>query len=49
MVKIFWVTCPECQNKFYCHYKDLRHSGEKLHCPYCDNWFTEEEATNIYD
>ena len=27
MARIFWVTCPQCRGRFYCHYTDLRHTA----------------------
>ena len=44
MVRIFWVTCPKCKGRFYCHYEELRHKKIPLACPYCENKFLDEES-----
>ena len=44
MTKIFWVTCPQCNGEFYCHYQELRHKKIKLLCPYCSHQFLDEES-----
>lgn len=49
MPRIFWVTCPACEGRFYCHYEDLRHAGVPLLCPYCQHRFLVEESTAIDD
>lgn len=49
MPKIFWVTCPKCQRRFYCHSEDLRHSQWRLRCPYCTHEFDQEESPRIDD
>lgn len=47
MPRIFWVTCPGCARRFYCHYEDLRHTQWKLRCPFCTNEFAQEESPRI--
>jgi hypothetical protein len=49
MTKIFWVTCPQCQGEFYCHYQELRHKKIKLLCPYCSHQFLDEESPKIVE
>lgn len=46
---IFWVQCPECEGRFYCHAEDLRHTEWELLCPYCHNMFKQEESLAIWD
>lgn len=47
MTKIFWVTCPYCLKRFYCHYQDLRHTRWELLCPFCQRTFRQEESPRI--
>ena len=47
MTRIFWVTCPRCQGRFYCHFQDLRHQSWKLRCPYCELEFDQKESPQI--
>ena len=47
MARLFWVTCPSCKDRFYCHYGDLRHKDWKLRCPYCEREFDQEESPRI--
>lgn len=47
MASIFWVTCPKCQKRFYCHSGDLRHTDWKLLCPFCQHRFHQEESPKI--
>ena len=49
MTKIFWVTCPQCDGEFYCHYQELRHKKIKLLCPYCSHQFLDEESAKIVE
>jgi hypothetical protein len=49
MTKIFWVTCPQCNGEFYCHYQELRHKKIKLLCPYCSHQFLDEESKKIVE
>ena len=44
MAHIFWVQCPACEGRFYCHTEDLWDSGYDLLCPYCSKTFTQEEG-----
>lgn len=46
MERIFWVTCPDCDGKFYCHYT-IRHAGVPLMCPFCRGRFLPEAAANL--
>ena len=47
MAHIFNVVCPKCERKFQCHYGDLRHKKIKLHCPFCQAKFDQEESPLI--
>jgi uncharacterized Zn-finger protein len=47
MARIFWVTCPFCTKRFYCHYEDLRHKSYDLRCPYCEREFAQEHSPRI--
>jgi uncharacterized Zn-finger protein len=47
MARLFWVTCPFCKDRFYCHYGDLRHTAWKLRCPYCEREFAQEDSPRI--
>ena len=49
VTKIFWVTCPQCNGEFYCHYHELRHKKIKLLCPYCSHQFLDEESLKIVE
>ncbi len=46
MERIFWVTCPECEKKFYADYT-LRQLEVALLCPFCERSFKVEESTEI--
>ena len=46
VTRIFWVTCPKCKDRFYCHY-ELRHGSWKLRCPYCEHEFDQDESPRI--
>ena len=46
MERIFWVTCPNCQGRFYCDY-ELRFQEVKLICPYCGREFQVKESPQI--
>jgi predicted Zn finger-like uncharacterized protein len=47
MARIFWVTCPDCKGRFYCHTGDLRHQAYKLRCPYCEREFDQDDSPKI--
>lgn len=47
MARIFWVSCPQCRGRFYCHYTDLRHTDWLLHCPYCQHHFHQNDSPEI--
>lgn len=49
MSKIFWVTCPNCQEKFYCDYVEMRHKKHLLLCPYCNLNFPQEKSPQIVE
>ena len=49
VTKIFWVTCPQCNGEFYCHYQELRHKKIKLLCPYCSHQFLDDESSKIVE
>ena len=49
MTKIFWVTCPQCNGEFYCHWQELRHKKIKLLCPYCSHQFLDVESAKIVE
>jgi hypothetical protein len=46
--RIFWVTCPECDKKFYCDYT-LRWDVAKLICPFCQREFFPSESPFVDD
>lgn len=46
MERIFWVKCPQCEDRFYCDY-ELRHSKYKLICPFCGEQFFDSESPEI--
>jgi hypothetical protein len=46
MSRIFWVTCPKCKDKFYCHV-EMRHTDYKLRCPYCELEFHQDDSPKI--
>jgi hypothetical protein len=39
MERIFWAECCGCHGKFYGSYRELRHTGVKLMCPFCRREF----------
>jgi hypothetical protein len=43
MAQMFWVQCPTCDGRFYCH-MELWDSGYDLLCPFCSNTFSQEEG-----
>jgi predicted RNA-binding Zn-ribbon protein involved in translation (DUF1610 family) len=47
MVRVFWVGCPDCGERFHAHHGELRHSEYKLHCPTCGNRFMDSESPRI--
>jgi hypothetical protein len=47
MARIFWVTCPSCAERFYCHYQALRHTPWLLHCPFCEHEFRQEDSPRL--
>jgi predicted Zn finger-like uncharacterized protein len=47
VARIFWVTCPFCAKRFYCHSEDLRHKQYELRCPYCEREFAQEQSPRI--
>ena len=47
MVGIFWVTCPKCGVEFMAQTADFRGTGNKMMCPFCGHWFTDDEAAKI--
>jgi uncharacterized Zn-finger protein len=47
MARIFWVTCPRCGKRFYCHWGELRHTQWLLRCPFCENEFRQEDSPRI--
>jgi len=49
MVRIFTVACPRCNKEFEVHFAELRNKDVKLHCPFCDHRFNQEESPNIDD
>ncbi|HWE34247.1 MAG TPA: hypothetical protein VG410_12225 [Solirubrobacteraceae bacterium] len=44
MAEVFWVQCPSCEGRFYCHTEDLWDAGYDLLCPFCGNEFSQEEG-----
>ena len=49
MAKIFWVTCPKCERKFYADRGDFRYQNRKLMCPFCGERFLDKEAKELID
>jgi DNA-directed RNA polymerase subunit RPC12/RpoP len=47
MAKIFWVTCPKCNWKFYALSKDFRNTGFQLKCFSCGHRFLDKEAKEL--
>jgi hypothetical protein len=47
MARIFWVTCPRCKERFYCHYDDFRNKPWKPRCPFCEHEFDQAESPRI--
>jgi predicted Zn finger-like uncharacterized protein len=45
--RIFWVTCPKCRDRFYCHWEELRGKGIRLLCPYCAHQFLDAESPRV--
>lgn len=46
---IFWVQCPRCDGRFYCHSGELRHTDWKVLCPYCENQFHQDESPYLWE
>ncbi|MDR1193488.1 MAG: hypothetical protein LBK98_04860 [Peptococcaceae bacterium] len=44
MAKIFWVTCPKCDKRFYASVDDFQGQDRNMMCPFCEGRFTDEEA-----
>jgi hypothetical protein len=49
MERIFWAECCGCHGKFYGNYRELRHTGVKLMCPFCRREFLPEEPASLDD
>lgn len=49
MARIYWLTCPGCEQRFYAEYADFRHQSYLLWCPYCGRRFSEAESPDIDD
>ena len=47
MERVFWVECPDCHEKFYCNYREMRHAGVKLMCPSCRARFLPDDAASL--
>lgn len=47
MERLFMAECPECHEKFACHYEEMRHAKVKLFCPACRHRFMPEEAASL--
>jgi hypothetical protein len=47
MERIFWAECPGCRGRFYANYGEMRHSGVKLECPFCQKQFLPEQAASL--
>lgn len=48
MAPIFWVTCPKCGRRFFCH-RELRHSSYELLCPFCNHSFPQEDSPELWE
>ncbi len=49
MERIFWVECRDCHGHFYCNYRELRHAGVPLLCPFCHARFLPDQAAALDD
>lgn len=49
MVGIFWVTCPECEREFMAQQADFRNTDNDMNCPFCGEWFNDQEAAKIVE
>jgi hypothetical protein len=47
MGKIFWVTCPKCLKRFYCHAEELLGKNIPLLCPFCGQYFAQEDSPRL--
>ena len=47
VARIFWVTCPKCVKRFYCHAEELLGKKIPLLCPYCGRSFAQEESPKL--
>ena len=44
MAQIMWVTCPECDKRFYVAVDDYKGKDRPMCCPFCTARFTDAEA-----
>jgi hypothetical protein len=47
MERIFWVECRDCHGRFYCNWGEMRNTGVKLMCPFCQARFLPGEAAAL--
>ena len=47
MERLFWAECPDCHERFVCHYREMRHSGVMLFCPGCRARFLPDDAASL--
>lgn len=46
MPRIFWATCPQCEQPFLVSW-ELRHAEVELICPFCDKHFLPDDAKEL--
>jgi hypothetical protein len=45
MVRVTYVTCPQCKKQYYLHTEDYRQNAEAYaQCPFCKKKFAPEEG-----
>lgn len=49
MVRIFFVECPDCGERFHAHFDELRNTGIELWCPRCGSRFLDSESPEILE
>jgi transposase-like protein len=47
--RIFWVTCPQCETKYYVDYALRFRKDVALKCPCCQRSFAVSESPEIDD
>jgi uncharacterized CHY-type Zn-finger protein len=45
MVRVTYITCPQCKKEYYLHTEDYRQHEEAFaQCPFCTKKFAPEEG-----